>query len=153
MATYNEFHGLVQDFTGSTSTIGNNLVPSTKAVELVTAKYSTMPNATTLANSLKNPVNYIAQYTGTTNTNYRQGYFYKLVTDTSTPSTTITSRTEGLLVTVNSATFAAKVVTKGNYTFTYNGTDWLLNETEVDLAEYGITVTSEPEADNYFTVN
>lgn len=42
---------------------------------------------------------------------------------------------------VNSQTFDLKVAQQnGTYNFTYNGTQWLLNESEADLAQYGITI-------------
>ena len=53
------------------------------------------------------------------------------------------SVTSGVLwASVDSQTFAAKVGQNGTYNFTYNGTNWLYNNSPVDLATYGITVTA-----------
>lgn len=40
----------------------------------------------------------------------------------------------------------------GTYTFTYDGSDWILNSESVDLEEYGITVSGTPITDNFIAV-
>ena len=40
----------------------------------------------------------------------------------------------------------------GEYTFTYNGSGWLLNGTAVELNQYGITLAATPQANDTITV-
>ena len=41
----------------------------------------------------------------------------------------------------------------GNFVFTYNGTNWTLNNTAVSLVDYGISITGTPTSGNKITVN
>lgn len=57
-------------------------------------------------------------------------------------------------VTVDGVTFIQKVGTpeEKTYTFSYNGTNWLLNGAEVTLEEYGITIVGTPVSGDTITV-
>lgn len=54
--------------------------------------------------------------------------------------------------TVVVATFETQIIASGSYVFEYNGTSWLLGETTVTLADYGITVTGTPANGDTVTV-
>lgn len=45
---------------------------------------------------------------------------------------------------VTAATFGTQILTGGRYNFVYDGSDWKLNSSTVDIADYGITVTGTP---------
>ena len=51
------------------------------------------------------------------------------------------------------ADFGAKVSRSGEYAFMYNGTKWELNSKEVNIADYGITVTGTAVAGDMIDVN
>ena len=54
---------------------------------------------------------------------------------------------------VNAATFASEVSsTNGNYIFTYDGSNWKLNNVTKTLSDYGITVTGTPISGDKITV-
>lgn len=53
---------------------------------------------------------------------------------------------------VNTETFGTKVQSNGTYNFIYNGTDWLLNNENVNLSEYGITITGEPLTNDIISI-
>jgi len=56
-------------------------------------------------------------------------------------------------LTVNTATFEGEVSGFGIYRFIYDGSDWLLNESVVDLNDYGITYNGTPVENDVITVN
>ncbi len=62
----------------------------------------------------------------------------------------VTSGTEW--ASVNSTTFAAKVSANGTYNFVYNGTNWILNNIEITLSDYGITIIGEPITNDTITI-
>ena len=70
------------------------------------------------------------------------------------PSMIKASVTSGITwVSVDSDTFAEAVSdTNGIYTFTYDGSDWTLNDTAVTLSDYGLTVTGDPVEDDKIQV-
>ena len=97
----------------------------------------------------------IFQYIGTTDANFTNGYFYKCEAVNSA-SATISQTTGSSLsnITINVTIFATQINTSGNYTFLYNGSDWLLNgETLVNIANYGIAYTGTPIQNDVLTVN
>lgn len=56
-------------------------------------------------------------------------------------------------VSVDDTTFASEVSnTNGNYVFSYNGSNWNLEGSIVNLANYGITITGTPITDDVITV-
>lgn len=62
-------------------------------------------------------------------------------------SPTATATVEGTGITaatVNANTFKTKISAAGVYTFTYNGSNWKLEDTTVTLSNYGISVTGTP---------
>lgn len=70
------------------------------------------------------------------------------------PSTIKASITSGVTwVSVDTSTFGTAVENaNGTYTFTYDGTDWLLNDTAITEADYGLTVTGSPVEDDKIQV-
>lgn len=69
-------------------------------------------------------------------------------------SATATCSGDGITaVTVTAATFGTKVnKASGAYTFTHDGTNWTLRDTQVSLADYGLVVTGEAEESDQITV-
>ena len=71
------------------------------------------------------------------------------------PVMTVTAATRtappAITATVDRDTWVGKVSNSGTYTFTYS-TEWKLNNTAVDMAEYGITVTNTPIAGDIITI-
>ena len=55
-------------------------------------------------------------------------------------------------VTVTAATFGNKISKSGSYLFTYDGTNWKYNGSNVTLNDYGITVTGTAASGDNFTV-
>lgn len=55
-------------------------------------------------------------------------------------------------VSVNQTTWESQVQYSGFYTFTYNGTNWLLAEQVVNLADYGISITGTATNNDTITV-
>lgn len=53
---------------------------------------------------------------------------------------------------VTAATFGTQILTGGRYNFIYDGSDWKLNSSTVDIADYGITVTGTPVEDDTISV-
>lgn len=53
---------------------------------------------------------------------------------------------------VAAATFATQVLTGGRYNFIYDGSDWKLNSSAVDIEDYGITITGTPVEDDTISV-
>ena len=70
------------------------------------------------------------------------------------PSMIKASITSGITwVSVDSDTFASAAAnTNGFYTFTHDGSDWLLNGTAITLSDYGLTVTGTPVEDDKIQV-
>ena len=67
-----------------------------------------------------------------------------------TTSEELVSRLE---IAIDNEIFIVKVENVvGTYLFTYDGTDWVLNSTVVDIAEYGITITGTPIENDSITV-
>lgn len=90
----------------------------------------------------------IFQYTGATNANYVNGYFYRCAQTGSTPSSaTITQSGSGSMtdLAVNVVTFQTKITSSGTYIFVYENNNWYLGNLSVDLADYGISYTGTPE--------
>lgn len=90
----------------------------------------------------------IFQYTGATNANYVNGYFYRCAQTGSTPSSaTITQSGSGSMtdLAVNVVTFQTQVSSSGTYSFVYNESNWHLGSLTVDLADYGISYSGTPE--------
>ena len=54
--------------------------------------------------------------------------------------------------TVTVSTFATKVSKSGTYIFTYDGTNWKYNRSNITLNDYGISVTGTPESGDAITV-
>lgn len=54
---------------------------------------------------------------------------------------------------VDKATWETKIVTTGNYLFTYDGTYWNLNGSTVDITTYGIVITGTLEEGDIVTVS
>lgn len=52
---------------------------------------------------------------------------------------------------VNAATFSTKISTDGNHVFTYDGLNWNYHGTTVNMADYGITFSGTPVADDEIT--
>lgn len=104
-------------------------------------QYETMPTATS-AN-----LGVIAQYKGETDETYTNGYFYKSELTDVTPSEISIEQYQGLGVvpSVDKDTFETQITTTGTYDFTYNGSSWSLDGSPVNIANYGITYTEEPE--------
>lgn len=96
----------------------------------------------------------IVQYTGTTDANYTNGYFYKCVATPVSSSATASQTTGSSLtdVAVVVATFETQITTSGSYVFTSDGTDWSYDGNVVDLTDYGITYTGTPVTDDVITV-
>ena len=65
---------------------------------------------------------------------------------------TQTSGTSLTDVSVALSTFETQESIAGNYIFTYDGTDWSLASSTVNIADYGITFTGTPVADDAITV-
>lgn len=106
----------------------------------------------------------VVQYSGTTDQDYTQGYFYKSVIDTSVPeSATLGTVAEvGISnVALNSTTFITAVGSSDydeSYTFDWNDTDgeWYLESSGEnvgsDLTGYGITYDGTPTDGDSITV-
>ena len=64
------------------------------------------------------------------------------------------SASSGLTATLNKDTWFTHTDGYGDYVFTYNGTSWRSGERDVNLADYGITITDgTPASGNVITVN
>ena len=97
----------------------------------------------------------VFQYTGEDTSTLTNGYFYKSTQTGTVPSSATISQTVGsglsdLAVVV--ATFETQTTTSGNYVFTYNGSDWSLGDTIIDLTDYGISYTGTPTQGDELTV-
>lgn len=53
---------------------------------------------------------------------------------------------------VNSTTFSAKAGANGTYNFTFDGTNWQLNDIDITLSEYGIEIIGSPITNDILTV-
>lgn len=53
---------------------------------------------------------------------------------------------------VTQATFESLISTAGSYVFSFDGTDWSLNSTTVDITDYGISYTGTPVSGDAITV-
>ena len=115
-------------------------------------QYAVMPTA---SSSLSGQ---IYQYTGTTDSNYTNGYFYKCSqTGTTSPSATI-SQTQGSSLsdlTVNATTFASQITVSGSYDFMYITSNWVRSTAQsvpVTLSDYGISYSGTPNDLDVITV-
>lgn len=54
--------------------------------------------------------------------------------------------------TVNKTTWETQIINTGIYNFIYDGTNWNLNNSQINLATYGITVTGTPAENDVITV-
>ena len=104
------------------------------------SKYDSLPVADDHAGE-------IVQYTGLTNpsTGYTHAFFYKSVlTHHESEVLQIAGTSSSTLmpndITIDAPTWRNKVNVSGVYVFTYDGTDWSLDNTVVDLSEYGLTI-------------
>lgn len=104
-------------------------------------QYSEMPEAS------ESNLGELAQYKGETDETYTNGYFYKSELTDVTPSEISIEQYQGLGVvpSVDKDTFETQITTTGTYDFTYNGSSWSLDGSPVNIANYGITYTEEPE--------
>ena len=86
----------------------------------------------------------IVQYTGTTDQTYTHGYFYECKVSGAPSEAICTATDSGTLypyhITIDKDTFETQITTGGEYVFQYNGTNWTLSGTAVDLADYGISI-------------
>ena len=88
--------------------------------------------------------NDVFQYIGEDTLSLTNGYFYKPEVSGTVASTISISQTVGSGlsgITVNKTTFETQTTTTGNYVFIYNGDDWILGISQVDLTDYGISYT------------
>lgn len=100
-----------------------------------TIQYNVMPTPT---------MDSIIQYTGETDANYTQGYFYQGVGGNSSATISQTTGNDLSNIAVNLATFETQVSQTGNYAFTYNSGNWTYNQQIVNVSDYGITYTATP---------
>lgn len=133
----------VSSVNGKTGTV----VLDAKDVHAV-PQYTTMPTADSTN------VGEIAQFAGTTDATYTNGYIYENVATTTSSSATASQTTGSSLsdVAVVLATFETQITTSGSYAFTSDGTNWSYDGNTVDLTDYGITYTGTPVADDVITV-
>ena len=59
----------------------------------------------------------------------------------------------GLNVSVENSYFRMRINTPGIYTFSYDGSSWLLNGNEVNLFDYGITLGGTPESSSTIVID
>ena len=119
-------------------------------------RINTQPKSQTVvmpeANALNN--NVVLQYVGEDTANYTNGYFYKniatVITSVARAEQTVGSSLSD--VSVNKTTFETQITSTGNYNFTFDGTDWSFGGNVVVLADYGITYSGTPVADDVITV-
>lgn len=121
--------------------------------------YSTMPTAS--ADNFGD----IIQFTGATDANYTNGYFYECVVDSTTPALATIAQTTGNTLsdlTVDGETFWEKLgdysipQQTGDYAFTYNeGIEgWEFDNNYFDLeAEFGVTYTGTPADGDVLTIS
>ena len=111
------------------------------------AQVEEMPTAT------PSNVGKIVQYVGDTTEDYTKGYFYESYEYVAEDSSISISQYQGAGVTpsVDKDTFETQITTSGVYDFTYDGSDWKLGDTVVDLADYGITYTESEQATASYT--
>lgn len=111
-------------------------------------QYDTMPTAS--ADNLGD----IVQFTGTTDANYTNGYFYKCSQGTSSATASQTTGSGLSDVAVVVATFETQATDSGSYVFTYSAVDsaWIHDYLITDLADWGITYTGTPVDADVITV-
>ena len=113
----------------------------------IAVQVSSMPTAAATL------VGQVYQFIGATDQDYTNSYFYKCVTG---PSDATISQTTGSSLSdlaVNVTTFETQITTTGDYEFLFDGTDWSYDGNTVTLADYGITFTGAPVADDVITVS
>ena len=54
--------------------------------------------------------------------------------------------------TINKTTWETQIINTGIYNFIYDGADWNLDNSQINLATYGITITGTPEENDVITV-
>lgn len=103
------------------------------------SKYSALPSA-------EEHIGEIVEYVGETTEDYTNGYFYKAISETTPGELQVAGTSSSTLmpddITIDSNVWSAEVTTAGTYVFNYDGTNWSLDNTVVDLATYGITIDS-----------
>jgi len=103
------------------------------------SKYSTLPQEGVTDGE-------IVQYIGNTTSTYTNGYFYKVTIETTPEELQVAGTSSSTLmpddITIDSNVWKEEVTTAGTYVFKYDGTNWSLDNTVVDLATYGITIDS-----------
>ena len=121
--------------------------------------HSTMPTAG--ADNLDD----IIQFTGETDANYTNGYFYKCVVDSTTPASATIAQTTGSTLsdlTVDATTFWGTLgdysipQQTGDYVFTYNDGMGLWDYDDrgsFDLAEFGVAYTGTPADGDVLTIS
>lgn len=111
-------------------------------------EYSAMPVASA------DTANQIVLYSGATNGTYTHGYFYANKVSVTESSATASQTTGNSLsdVAVNKLTFETQITETGNYKFIFDGTNWTYDDEPVNVADYGITFTGTPVADDVITV-
>lgn len=72
---------------------------------------------------------------------------------TATATVTPIETPSDLSASVNASTFAQQAVYSGEYVFTFDGTNWTLSDSTVNMTSYGITVTGTPAEGDVITVN
>lgn len=94
----------------------------------------------------------IVQWIGTDGT-YTNGFFYKNVA-TTTASGTIAQTFGASLsdITLDVETFQEQIDEAGTYIFYYDGAEWYYGDDTVDLGDYGISFSGDPEQDDELTV-
>lgn len=126
-------------------------INSREPIEIDETQFDVMPTADA------STLNRIVQYTGNTDANYTNGYFYK-GSSTIVPTSVTASQTTGSSlsdIAVNLTTFETQITTTGTYLFVRDGSYWTLNYGPDinDLeAQYGITYTGTPVSGDVITV-
>lgn len=72
---------------------------------------------------------------------------------TATATVTKIDDSHSLSASVNASTFAQQAVYSGEYVFTFDGANWTLSDSTVNMTSYGITVTGTPAEGDIVTVN
>jgi len=120
---------------------GDSKVVNKVANLLVVEQKGTMPTASA------DYVGRIIQYIGEEESgeeDYVHGYFYEAKVSGDPSSIECTGTDSSTLypyhITIDKDTFETQITTSGEYVFNYDGTDWTLSGTVVDLADYGISI-------------
>lgn len=140
----------------------------TGAVTLTASDVDALPQYTTMPTASSANAGEIAQYVGTTNASYTNGYIYKNETTSASATGTQTEGTGLTAITVSSPAVFASAFETGFETpipdsevvdFEYDGFEWAatadsLSATifDVDITAWGITYTGTPQAYDVISV-